>query len=50
MASLLKISWLKGQALPTCACGWSGTYCRSDREAKEQHKAHVRDDCPIGAR
>lgn len=50
MPTLLKLKWRQGIAVATCACGWEGKPCRSDREAKDQHKAHVREDCPIGAR
>jgi hypothetical protein len=48
--TLYRVKWFQGKATPTCACGWYGNQCSSDREAKEQHKSHMREDCPIGAR
>lgn len=51
MPSLCTLKYVGvGYAVPTCKCGWEGSICRTSREAKEQHKAHLRDDCPIGAR
>lgn len=47
---LSKLTWVNGRAVVHCRCGWKGVEWATSALAKQEHDAHMRDECPIGRR